>query len=144
MLHDTVQWEHFQVLPDSPCVNKVSKVITGVLTATNEVGWAGLGWGCGISLQAAVMTVDCTGFTEPLPCPGLPCYTPHYKHVCREPGLSRGQLSFIVIKLHWINDEDINPVMIDTGKYWGAQYINHYKHVPIWKQPWKTHKTLER
>ena len=31
-----------RTFPESPCVNKVSKVITGVLTATNEVGWAGL------------------------------------------------------------------------------------------------------
>ena len=66
------------------------------------------------------MTVDCTGFTEPLPCP----HTTLQACVQRaRPQQRTNELTFdfIVFKIHWINDDDIvpdiNPLMIDTGKY---------------------------
>ena len=104
--------------------------------------WAGLGWGCGISLAAAVMTVDCTGFTEPLPCPG-----PALLHTTLQACVQRARPQPRTAQFY------CDQTSLD--KWWWhcawhksshdwyrrTQYINHYKHVSIWS-PWRLRKTL--
>ena len=94
--------------------------------------WAGLGWGCGISLAAAVMTVDCTGFTEPLPCPG-----PALLHTTLQACVQRARPQQRTTQFY------CDQTSLD--KWWWhcawhksshdwyrrTQYINHYKHVSI-------------